>query len=452
VAGVPQVSKGSFSIRRFGNSSRFFLYGVCAVSWSLVAVTAASGAQPVRAGTGTPEYPQTGAFDAAFPITAAPGQDTLVAASFQLPALLGQHSVLVSDMTRGRLRSDPDLAQATNAAISKNTAELGGLVKALYGDAAAAQFSTLWAGHVQAYFNYARGLAEKDSAIQAQSTATIRKFEVDLAAFFSTASGGRLSKAAADAVVKVHLLHLLHQANAYSAGNYAQADGFYRAAYAQGYDLGVGLANALLPTSVTAVMKTPAWQLQSSLDRLLGEHVVLVVAAMRSAATNNPDFAATAASVDGNTKDLSAAVGTLFGAAAGNQFMSLWADHVDALIAYSAAIAKNDSAQRAEARATLSGFERRLTEFLSGATKNRLVGQSVAKALGAHDAMLMNQVEAFVAKDYTKSHDLAYSTYRDIITLGGQMATAFRLTLGGRLPTGGPETGKGGLATVVEHR
>jgi hypothetical protein len=429
------------------------IYSAVTLGLSLVAVTVASASQPTRSGTPAPEYALPGMSAAAFPlITAVPTQDQLVAASLALPALLGQHSVLVADMTRGRLRSDPDLAQATNAAIGKNTTELAGLVRALYGDAAAQQFSTLWAGHVQAYFNYARGLSEGDSAVRAQSTAAINKFETDLARFFSGASAGRLPLATADAVVKVHLGHLLHQADAYSAKDYTQANQVYRSAYEQGFDLGTALAGALLPLSVVAVMRTPAWQLQASLDKLLGEHVVLVVAGMRAGATNSADFAPTAASVDANTRDLAAAIGSLFGTAAAKQFQSLWADHVDALISYSAAIAKSDQTQQMTARNVLDGFESTLTTFLTGATGNRLVGTQLAQALSAHDEMLLSQVQAFVGKDYTRSHELAYSTYQDMISLAGRMAGAFRLTLGGRLPLGGPETGRGGLAGAVEHR
>jgi hypothetical protein len=434
------------------NGLRIPLYGAIALILSVVTATAAAGSHPVQKGTSGPERDQPVRLAASYPLAVTPAQATLVAASQQLAALLGQHSVLVADMTRGRLRSDPDLAQATNAALGKNTAELAGLVRTLFGDAAATQFSQLWSGHVTAYFNYARGLSEKNSTVQSDAIVAIRKFETDLATFFSRASGGRLPAATADALVKIHLDHLLHQADAYSAGNYPRADQSYRAAYTQGFDLGKALAGALLPASVTAVMATPAWQLQAALDKLLGEHVVLVVAGMRAGATNGADFAATAASLDANTRDLGTAIDTLFGPAAARQFQALWADHVDALIAYSAALAHGDEAGRTRARVALSRFERNLTAFLTGATKNRLVGAALATALSSHDEMLTRQVDAFVKKDYTTSHDLAYSTYQNMIALAGRMADAFRVTLGGRLPLGAVEAGRGGLAAVVEHR
>jgi len=56
-------------------------------------------------------------------------------------------------------------------------------------------------------------------------------------------------------------------------------------------------------------------------------HVVL-----RAGATDSPDFTAAGNSLNKNTADLAAAMGTLFGPAAGQQFLSLWADDIDALV------------------------------------------------------------------------------------------------------------------------
>jgi hypothetical protein len=51
----------------------------------------------------------------------------------ELQSLLGQHVVLAADMMRGRLRDDPDLAQAANGALGENTTDLGALVAAAFG-------------------------------------------------------------------------------------------------------------------------------------------------------------------------------------------------------------------------------------------------------------------------------------------------------------------------------
>jgi hypothetical protein len=424
------------------------LYVICALVWALVvaaSTTAArrSAAEPAGAVVAAPAVP------VAWAAAAAPSATEL---SLQLQSLLGQHTVLAADMMRGRVRGDPDLAQAANAALGKNTDAMGQIVGTMFGDAAKNQFTTMWASHVQAFFNYARGLADKDAAVRSQAEATIAKFESDLAAFFSAAAQGRLPTATAQAVIKEHVDHLLHQADEYAAGDYAQADKTYRQAYSQAFGIGKALASTLLPPDVAARLNTPTWRLRSELDRLLGEHVVLVIAAMRAGVTNAPDFAAAASTVNGNTRDLAGAVETLFGQAAGQRFQSLWADHVDALIRYAGGLVKQNATQRSAAKTELSGFERDFAAFLGTATRNRISTAALAKAFLMHDQMLIGEVEAFVAKDYRKAHDLAYSTYQDMFGLAGQLSNAFGATVASRLPVGAVQTGRGGMAAVVARR
>jgi hypothetical protein len=88
--------------------------------------------------------------------------------------------------------------------------------------------------------------------------------------------------------------------------------------------------------------------------------VALAVAALRAGATNSPDFTAAADALNGNTSDVTAAVATLFGAQAGQQFMSLWADHIDQLVSYTAGVAANDDRRREVALGRLRAFENQL--------------------------------------------------------------------------------------------
>ncbi len=278
--------------------------------------------------------------------------------ALQLQALLGQHTVLAADMMRGRLRDDPDLAQAANSALGKNTDAMGKLVAGAFGTEAAAQFTPLWSNHVTALFNYARGLADGDTAVQNEAKVVITRFETDLAEFFVAAAQGRLPRSAAVAAVTVHIDHLIGQADAYAAEDWAKADQIYRQGFAHAFELGKGLAATLLPPDAAKVLGTPSWRLRSALTQLLGEHVELVVGAMRAGVTDADDFDAAAAAVNGNTADLAGAIDTLFGSAAARSFQSLWADHIDLLVSYAAAIAKGDDVQRS----TIGGQAEQLRE------------------------------------------------------------------------------------------
>jgi hypothetical protein len=252
--------------------------------------------------------------------------------------------VLAADMMRGRLRDDPDLAQAANAALGKNTDAMGKLVAGAFGSQAAAQFTPLWSTHVTALFNYARGLADGDAAVQAQAKVAVTRVE--------TAT--------------------------------------------------------LLPPGAAAVLGTPTWRLRSALTQLLGEHVELVVGALRAGVTDADDFTAAAAAVNANTADLAGAIDTL--------------------------------------------FERELAGFLTTATGDKLASATLAKALQSHDTMLRQQVDAFVAKDYATAHDVAYTTYQEMYGLAGQLADAFGSKVAARLPVGAAETGRGGTASGTGGR
>jgi hypothetical protein len=366
--------------------------------------------------------------------------------ALQLQELLGQHSVLAADMMRGRIRNDEDFGQAANTAIGTNSDALAQIVGSLFGEPAATRFHELWAGHVAAFSNYARGLATGDAAVSDEARTTLVRFENDLADFFSTASQGRLTSDAARTAVLTHVEHLLGQADAYAARDYARSDEMYRTGYSHAFQLGQALGTTLLPPEQAAALESPGWRLRSELGRLLGEHVALVLAALRAGATDSPDFAAAGAAVNGNTADLAAAVGTLFGDEAAGEFTSLWADHVDQLMSYTTGVVTDDAARRDGASAELRAFETRMAAFLGTATGDRLAAADLASAFLAHDEMLLRQVDAFAAGDYPQAHALAYDTYGAMFDLAQQLSDAFGDTVAARLPQGGAATGGGGTA------
>lgn len=380
------------------------------------------------------------------PASAAPAPATPLDAALQLQALLGEHSILAADMMRARIRGDADLAQTANAAVGSNSAALGQLLTPVFGTAAAARFSMLWANHVQAFFTYARGLSAKDGAQQDSARAVLVADESQLADFLSGASHGRLPRAAALSAVRTHIDHLLDGADAYASRDYTTSAQLYRAAYGHAFDLGGTLAHTLLPASVGRQLDAPAVQLRSALTKLLGEHVALVVASMRSAVVDRADFTAMGTAVNGNTTDLAQAFDSLYGAAAARRFQSLWADHVDQLMAYTSAAMRDDSAGQEKARTALRAFEQNFATFLDGATQHRLGQPALAQAFVMHDRMLLAEIDSYTAKRYDQAHQLADDTFTDMFAVSGRLASAIGATLAGRLPRGGSQTGGGGTA------
>jgi hypothetical protein len=354
--------------------------------------------------------------------------------------------VLAADMMRGRIRNDEDFGQAASAAVTRNTDDLAQLVGALSGAPAADQFRALWANHVIALFTYSRGLASDDAAARDQARAELVRFENDIAAFFASAAQGRLSPETARSAVLTHVDHLLAQADAYAMGDYARSNELYRQGYTHTFGLGHALATTLLPADQAAVLTEPQWRVRSELGRLLGEHVALAVAALRAGAADSPDFAAAGAALDGNTNDLTGLVGSLFGEPTRTVFRTLWAEHINQLVAYTAAVAAHDPGRRDAAQAALRGLEQRAAGFLGAAAASNLGTPELVQALVAHDDMLLRQVDAFVAKDYRQSNDLSYRAYQDMFGVSGQLSDAFGATVAARLPASGAQTGSDGTA------
>jgi hypothetical protein len=412
----------------------------------------ASGGPPPGSVTGTPPGAAPPALTGHSVAHRAPAPASAADLAVRLEALLGQHSVLAADLMRSRIRGDDDFVQAANAALGKNTAAMTDLIGQLFGAATAQKFAPMWSQHIVSLVAYASALAARDDGARADAREEIIKYEKQLSAFFAGASHGRLTPAAADAAVLMHVQHLTMQADAYAARDYAGADRIYRQSYQHTYDLGLALADALLPAADRAELRAPIWRLRSQLGKLLAEHAVLVEDVTRAAVTNAPDFAASAQMINGNTADLAAAIDTLFGAAAAKQFQSLWAQHVEQLVAYAGATAAKDPGRQEQARARLRDIEQRLGAFLATATGRRVSTQDLTAAVQEHDQMLLRHADSYAAKDYTAAHNVALQTYDHMFDLARRLADAFGADVASRLPRGGAQTGYGGLADVVERR
>lgn len=131
------------------------------------------------------------------------GHGTRAAAGHQVNALnaadlrtqpeqfLGQHSILTVRLTRARLRGDGDLAQSADAALSKNSSDMGALIGSAYGAEAAAEFQDMWFRHVTFLFDYARGVSDEDVEVQADARNRLDAYTGEL----SQASSERYQKA-----------------------------------------------------------------------------------------------------------------------------------------------------------------------------------------------------------------------------------------------------------------
>jgi hypothetical protein len=394
-----------------------------------------------------------GAMAASVPVAAAaavPAATQLNATdlALQLQKLYGQHAVLTAELMRSRVRSDPDLAQAANAAVGKNTQDLAAVIGTIAGPQAAKGFSTQWSAHVAALFNYARALATKDKPEQKRIRASLVAMESKVGRDLEAGTGGALSAKEMSAALVEHVEQLMDSADAYATGDYSRAYELQRHAHQHMFDLGRTVAAGFSTAAKrpTSGLDSPRWQLESSLAEVLSEHEVLATEAMRARVTDAADFAAVAAALDANTKDLAGTIGAIFGDRAGAGFQSLWADHLDAFLDFTDAVRTRDDARKARAKRTLDSFQAQFSAFLGDTTHGRLPADKLAAAFAEHDQMLLDQVDAYAAKKYPQAHALAYDAYQQVFGMSGRFAGAIADVAGSRLPRGGAQTGGGGTA------
>jgi hypothetical protein len=76
----------------------------------------------------------------------------------------------------------------------------------------------------------------------------------------------------------------------------------------------------------------------------------------------------------------------------------------------------------------------------------------LAQVFVMHDRMLLAGIDAYAARDFKEAQQLSDQTYTEMFSVSGQLSDAIGKTLAGKLPTGGSQTGGGGMSAVVGTR
>jgi len=372
-----------------------------------------------------------------------------VALRSELERLLGAHMLLADELVRATLRSDPAQIAASQAAVDANRQQLATDVANVSGAAAAGAFGKAWEEHLQILVEYAAALRDHESAALPRLRTGFSFAERHLGAALGQVVGGTVPPSAIAGAVAAHYRHLLGQADAFAAGRYDKAYAVQRDGFAHMLMIADVLARGVaahkqLPT---AELDAPRRQLQSALSHLLAEHMGLMVQTMRAANDRTPDLPAAGRVLDANTKDLAGAINALYGAPAGQRFLTIWADHVDGLVHYAGlAAAQSSAAKQAETTKEIAAYAPVLARFLAGATGGKIPSVELASALNEHDQDLRSQVDAYAAMDKTKAQQMATHGYDHMFELSQSLATAIGDAVARRLPTGGVQTGGGAMA------
>lgn len=162
---------------------------------------------------------------------------------------------------------------------------------------------------------------------------------------------------------------------------------------------------------------TEAAELRAGLTHLLTEHVDLAGIAVVQAATadgglTSPEFEAAASTLDDNSKDLADAVGSVYGNAAGKQFLGLWRAHIGMFVEYAEGRLTGDDKLAQKAQDDLDGYRSDFGAFIESATEGGLSKDAVAEELKPHveslskaiDEVASGEGNAFVSLQEAASH------------------------------------------------
>jgi hypothetical protein len=174
-------------------------------------------------------------------------------------------------------------------------------------------------------------------------------------------------------------------------------------------------------TSTKSASKAVA--LRITLDRLLGEHAILAIQATQRGLAGGKDIPAIAKQLDANSVALSQAIASVYGQAAGKQFLNgkfLWRDHIKFFVNYTVATAKGDKAGQRKAVANLMTYVQTQAAFFAKATG--LPKRALVDDLTAHILQLKGQLDAYAKGDYAQAYSLTDAAYKHMFMTGDALA------------------------------
>lgn len=176
---------------------------------------------------------------------------------------------------------------------------------------------------------------------------------------------------------------------------------------------------------------TPGTDLRIALGRLLGEHAHLLMAAMRSAASADPDFDALEAGLNANTEAIRQAVASVYGDDAGTAFRPIWQRHVDASIAFARASKASDQAAADAAMSEMATYRTEFVAFLKSANR-KISGDAEIHALQLH----LDQLMSFLGQDYGRAFTTERAAYSHMFDFGDDLARGIIAQFPDRYPDG----------------
>ena len=351
-----------------------------------------------------------------------------------LGRLLAEHAFLTTEAMRTGVAGGDDFAAAAEA-VEANTVALESAIGDIYGAEAGAQFGEIWRTHVAYIVDYTRALSENDTAGQQRAVDQLEEYQTEISRFLAGAT--RLTEQAVSGLIEDHLAQL-EQVAAFGEEDYAEAYPALREVYAHMFTIGDGLASAIAGQfpdrfTGTSLAASPALDLRLTLERLMGEHWYLAGLSTRAGLQSAQDADEAMNALSANSAELTAAIGSIYGADAGEAFDTLWRTHIDFYLAYVEATRDGDDERKQEALDGLGEYRSEFSAFLSGANPH-LSAQQLQRLLGEHTGHLVSHVDAYDAGEFDRAYRISREAFAHMGTIGEGLAAAIATQFPERFP------------------
>ena len=320
----------------------------------------------------------------------------------KLDLALGEHIIFASKATGAALGGRNEEFAAYGDLLNKNGTDIGAMIGAAYGKDAEDAFNKIWSAHNGFFVDYTTGVAKNDKAMQDKAVKDLTTIYVPQFADFIAGATG-LPKDAVVSLTTDHVLQTKAIVDAQAKKDWKATFAAIRAAYAHMQMIGDAIAPAIaakFPDKFAGDPSNKGVDLRVGLNQLLQEHLYLASDATGAAlGGRNDEFAAAGAALNANGTDIGAAIGSVYGDAAKDQFNQIWSAHNGFFVDYTTGVATKDQAKMDQAVKDLTTvYLPKFAEFLAGATG--LPNDALTALIKEHVLTTKAIVDAQGAKDF----------------------------------------------------
>ena len=371
-----------------------------------------------------------------------------------LDSLLSEHYALAVDSMM-KVYDEDKAADAALAALDANAQAMEPVIASVYGEDGGAAFAGIFEKHNQGTDTYAMAVKQGDEELQQQSLAQIQSFIDEMAAFLAAATEGQLPEEDAKQALRAHEDFVQNTFDYYAAGEYVAAYTSYLEGFKQIFGAGSAISGAIaaqFPDQFTNP-NTPAGDFRSTVNRIAAEHFALAQLSMTKGYNGAEDFDFADWAQDQNTEEFRAAIASIYGEEAGDQFVQLWNnEHISVQGDLAGATAaENPEAMKKAINTLKNTFAVELGTFLSTATEERMPLEETIAGITAHETTVVDTFNQYVSGDYQTSYETYRTGYAVMFDVGNSLSSAvvnqYPENFQDTAPDKMPQTGFGGTAT-----